>query len=1302
MIRRESDEEAPTTLSSKGPNTAPSRKVPNANPCHSEKYVNVTGSLTSTVTTPSSRVPNTFKKTTSTRKVTPNVPLCTQASSSKVTNAAPSRKVQNANPCHSEKSVDVAGSLTSTVTTPSSRVPNTFKKTTSTRKVTPNVPLCTPFCGKNRYATLDLEPAVQSTTPSPALTPVKVEKAPATPVASEGFKTVQRKKQTRRAPAPLVATEHTVLVTINGSQVLLCKTLINYCRTRKDEDKCKHPRNHPAYPHHDVPICQAFLNGECKHGDSCRYPHPVELAPAPKPSAPKAAAGSSGAPTTAAGDSKKFTAMCLDHVLHELTGSEDCKHGARCSFAHHVSKVVSYDFLKKLDDALVPGAAKLPIQEIFETVYKVIATNFDFINQCRLEDGKPRVTLPEPVPKNFSEILNIWTSAAGIARKLNKQNSLGLFEGPDSANENMVWAMARRVHFCEQDINCEFQRHTVGKAARITKDDVCTHGPNCKRGVHPSTVNPATGILKLICKDELCGNCTCKITSSIQAIEKRAALETKLNQLKTQHADLIADKCSSPKEIDNQIKKVNNAIETVAWELVNTFRKVHLIRDLGYTPLKAIDLNRKEKVEMPQAADFQDLPKMSAQQLADMQASDSAFRERYEKIMQKKARIAKAEALIQKVIRRRKFNALLKDIKPEDPVHLVFVMTQAYNYMSIDQFVADFKRDRIFANWYNKSLGCDFPTFERDVRTKMLVWESMGIEQHVFKADHETEEDRVEEFTIPSDKDNFRNFWTWYYGVPLMSDPAVVGTAADLAEDIPSLFQEYKEANPTFRITFSDWIDSNPLFAEAVKVYRESGINFTAATCYIKLGVASTGMTPQVFSMCNHNDVADWIKVLKDSSIVSETKLSFEEFSENKVKYVEFYLRGWWKVYEKEGKTINDFLQDKKEGWKHTKSGFSQRISEELTAKQQAKVDKKKFDADFAKHDLVKLFFGSASSAPAPVSAPKPVIKQAVKPVAKPAPKLDLESETTFAPLADDDIDFDFNGMSAFKTKKTLPLASMMVLGNRFKHHIFREQNMESREKGDVCVRKIWIGPFADKTTASKVLQEIREYNRENAGRGMHLKITDIPAVEKESAQGFFVVYGDSVNGRYEKDTSYDWYLELIPQLCSSVLSDVEPCQFTTNIESLRSQFMTEFEKDDEEEDESEETTQQCSQESGKGWWQVDDEEEKPAAPSTPAPSTSAPVTSAPVTSAPVTSVAAATKPKKNDQDVKAILLAKKQAREAEKVAEAERKKAAKQIRSAPAAPAAPAPASAPAAPKKTKSKGKFLMVDREIDIEAI
>lgn len=1175
----------------------------------------------------------------------------------------PSSRVPNADSCRS-KNANVAGSLTSTITTPSSQVSNSNKKTTSTRKVIVNESLCsTPSCGKNRYAALDDASARSSKKPSPPKAPVaKVVEKEAD--SSDGFRKVNQKKSTRRqdrTPA-LVCNDDCVIVTINDTKVVVCKSWVSFCRTKKDEFNCKtkHPRNDPAHPHLATPICQKFLNNECTFGDRCKYPHPPELAPgqvaaaAPKAVAATAVAAGSGAPTTAPGVSKTKTAMCMNHVMHILTGSDDCKYGMRCSYAHNHMEVVAYDFLKKFDDILVAGASKIPLQGVFEEVFAVVSKNYDYINTLRLKDAKPRFAcIPEPAPKNFSEILEMWTSGASIARKLNETNTLGLFEGPDSANENIVWALARRVKFCNQDLNCEFQRHTVGKASRITKDDVCTHGPNCKRGVHPSTVDHATGILKLICMDELCGNCTCKITSGLQAIEKRASLSAKLEQLKVERSTLISEKAKS-----DSIKSINTAIENVANELVNTFRKVHLIRDLGYAPLTAISLGRKVENVMPADSEFSDLPKMTSQQIAERIASDKAFSLRHAKYVKDQESRTKAHALLSAAMRRRKFNQLLKTVKPEDPVHYVFVMTQAYNYMTLDQFVADFKRDRIFAHWYNKSLGCDFPSFERDVRAKMITWESMGVESRVVQTGHDEEGDVYQEFNIPSAKDNYRDFWSWYYGVPITSDPVIVGSAGDIAEDIPALFEDYKSAVPSFRITFSDWIASDSFIAESVKVYRESGINFTSAGRYVKLEVKQTGMTPQEFATHNPTDVADWIKVNKDVSKMSEViknckadSVSFQEFAWNKSMYVDFFLRGWWQQY---GGDFDRFSAAVKvEGWRHTKTaGNIQRVSEVIVAKLQAKENqKKKRDEVFAKltgADLIKHFSGAASS--------KVEIKPAPKQKITPKPK-QAEVEITpsaFAGLDEvndmDDLDF-APSISSFKTKKVLPLASMMPLGRSQKVHIFREQYTEDRLKKDnVCVRKIWIGPFASKSDASAVLSEIRDFNREHVGRGMHLKVMKLDGVDNSSSDSFCVMYGDSVNGRYEKDDSYAWFGQLIPHLCSTVLSDVMPSQFSSNIDTVQDAIMAFQDKEDAESSQS----------------SADFENEKKDVPAAQQPVASAPVTPAP-------------KAKKDKANVEAILLAKKQARQAEKVAQEERKKAAKQMKVVASAPAAAAPA-----PKKT------------------
>jgi hypothetical protein len=251
----------------------------------------------------------------------------------------------------------------------------------------------------------------------------------------------------------------------------------------------------------------------------------------------------------------------------------------------------------------------------------------------------------------------------------------------------------------------------------------------------------------------------------------------------------------------------------------------------------------------------------------------------------------------------------------------------------------------------------------------------------------------------------------------------------------------------------------------------------------------------------------------------------------------------------------------------------------------------------------------------------------------------------------------------------------MSPLG-RAKVQIHLEQLNETRSKGLVNVRKIWIGPFATKTIAENVLNKIREFNRKNSGRGLHPKIEKLEGKSETITKSYYVMYGDTVTAQTEKkkekkkkENPYEWYLELIPYLCSTVLKDVSPAEFTTNIESIQGLLLSKFSSYDDD---------------------SDDEDNEPAPK---------------IKSASKTE----TKPKKvklNAEQIMVMKEAKKQARQAEKIALEERKKAAKKIKStvAPAtvAPAPAAPSTTSAAPTQVKpvTKARYVNVERKENVE--
>ena len=358
-----------------------------------------------------------------------------------------------------------------------------------------------------------------------------------------------------------------MIITIKNQKICVCERWVQACAlpvARRHELSCNeiHQRNHPFRKHLITPICEQYLHGKCTRGYNCYYYHPEEL----KPKVVETVSEASSSNEKSKYVVKKYTAMCLKYMLHTYDGKNmPCKYN-NCNYAHNLGQITVLDHITKFDALMITNHQKIPLQLIYYEVYKCIKENLIIINEQRSLNSLPRINCPVPVPKNFIDIINIWIHAASLARKNNYENKFVLFADNNSDLENSVWALAKRIQLCEQDFNCEIQKLLINK--KITKEDVCIHGQNCKRGSHVSTYDEKTGFITCICIDELVGNCRCHITTGEQAINIRKKLEQELENLKAKH--------------DSGNKIIQNAIYNIAKKIVNTYCKIHLIKNLKY------------------------------------------------------------------------------------------------------------------------------------------------------------------------------------------------------------------------------------------------------------------------------------------------------------------------------------------------------------------------------------------------------------------------------------------------------------------------------------------------------------------------------------------------------------------------------------------------------------------------------------------------------------------------------------------------------------------------------------------------
>ncbi len=732
------------------------------------------------------------------------------------------------------------------------------------------------------------------------------------------------KKRVSHAKKP---TQTTVIV--GGTEYKFCSGWVQYCiadpDTQKTLNRCVHSKNDHRFPHGTIPICRDFMTSTCKFGANCHRMHPERIEPMPEIvkvasfADVKTVQSANPAVSTVRPVSAKYTRVCKTWLIKMFNEYDDevkpCMHhaltGRHCNFAH--SEHVCVDTYTSAYEAYMSGEGKqnkMIFQTIFEECYKSIKDKRDIINSLRCESGNHIAisAIPQPIPENFIEIVKLWMSAASMARKLNKADKFPLFDGCDSPMENLVWIFARRIQTCTKDRDCHYNCLIDIK---IDESHICVYGDACERGTHLSNCDDS-GVSKRICvKNLISSTCDCKFKSAKEAESKRSELKAKLAQLK-QERDIALAMKKSAKTIIEQISKVAN-------ELISCICLNHLVSDNGFHPITAIVETNVDVNVHPTDADFiRALPKMTEEQKAQYTKDQTLFRLRWEAEEAERRKLAVAHQTLRHFIKRIRFGRLIKTLDPSSPIDCAYIVTGAYQFMSKDDFVMDFLSiaGRVFLNWYLNSRTIPFYLFAADVKNKMLIWDSMGVNKRIVPGTTWEEDETIEEYWVPSDKDNFRGFWQWYYNVPFARDTTIVGSAIDLAEECPELFAEYLEANPSFGIKFDKWVESDALHSNALKVLRANSniISFYSAIDYVRMKVDEFGMSVADFVTYNRRDVAAWIAVNKDRKLLGSESVSMTDFLAESDKFTEFYSKGMWRIYNGD---FTAYCDSKKDGWSH-------------------------------------------------------------------------------------------------------------------------------------------------------------------------------------------------------------------------------------------------------------------------------------------------------------------------------------------------------------------------------------------------
>ena len=120
-----------------------------------------------------------------------------------------------------------------------------------------------------------------------------------------------------------------------------------------------------------------------------------------------------------------------------------------CGFAHNVKDQHIPPQVKEFDALVASGqqATLAAVQEWTLEVYKVISSLSPEAHARFLEVNNV-TQIPEKTQFHLDMLFKQWYKAACHERSNGNPNGLALFEGPDSAKENLVWELCRRMNIC--------------------------------------------------------------------------------------------------------------------------------------------------------------------------------------------------------------------------------------------------------------------------------------------------------------------------------------------------------------------------------------------------------------------------------------------------------------------------------------------------------------------------------------------------------------------------------------------------------------------------------------------------------------------------------------------------------------------------------------------------------------------------------------------------------------------------------------------------------------------------------------
>jgi len=777
--------------------------------------------------------------------------------------------------------------------------------------------------------------------------------------------------------------------------------------------------------------------------------------------------------------------------FYDITIPKDenrCPGATRCTFAHAEEDLVSpaFDYFERL---CRNGDMPARLQKWLDEVIRVLSS------------GEIQgLVLPPHDPSCVSDWFQLWHEKVK-AKRSEDPTFLRLF--PDSQEEELVWELVRRFKTCktsEHMLRAELGGDKTflafAQSDDRTKWALCQGGRLCKHGIHLDSTDK-DGTTKAVCLNNLNGRESAPLIPS-----RFNTMREELWELLGQRRQLLASNVSGSarQERDVILTDLNKTTHNHREELMSIFRNTSLLPSgtrLLVRPFVA------PLPEGPVPGVFENYLRIEKPEITE----EELEMRRIERLEQSKLALACAEkraqelALLQAAAVQEKAakDALLKEqMEAEaststDPKFKEFVNSGAYSVMTFTEFQYLLNQEA----WINFSRSTDpWPTFITKVRSINDKWLSLGVVTEIQsnfvhkKADHEDKETTIQYTVASPEKEKYgNNFWDYFWDLPEVKNPRIVGDDSQLAIEQPKLFNKFKASN--FIGTFTQWLLANSDTSKVYQAFKKSEFSWEINYNYINF-VLPFDQTITIADFAqNHRLMTKWI-----SSGASASNVSFLDFVAQPDEYLEYFQTS--RLI-----TFDQFLQDKADGWVTATRVFHPK--QQVKSPQQIAINFNNETGVATPAPLDPLESVRLCRAPAPVA---PVIPAPVAPVAPapvtafvPAPLHVAVSRGIYIDNEDSDSDSDTNstvseeedadfvnpatelayGVNAVPRTPLQAAARFPLSGE--KHYFFKSHTY----KDGAVIKHDWIlGPFKTKSDAKKAQSCISKVLKSTASVDTH------------------------------------------------------------------------------------------------------------------------------------------------------------------------------------------------------------------------